>query len=158
MGLKAATAIGFDFNCGRLDVTDHPFCTGLGPKDCRITTRYDERHFPGAFFGTMLDMELRGLGVDTVVIAGCTTSGCIRASAVDSMQNRFHTIVVREAVGDRASTPHEVNLFDIDSKYGDVVSLEEVEGYLRGLSERGGLGATAGEDFQRWWHGGSAAE
>jgi len=52
-GRKAARAIGFDFNRGRLDVTHHPFCTGLGPSDCRITTRYDEHHFPGAFFGTL---------------------------------------------------------------------------------------------------------
>jgi carboxypeptidase Taq len=49
----AAAQVGFEFERGRLDVTAHPFCTGLGPHDCRITTRYDERHFPGAFFGTL---------------------------------------------------------------------------------------------------------
>ena len=124
--------------------------------DDRIRPRPAERvvlkKYASAFFDTTLDMELRGLGTDTVVMAGCTTSGCIRASAVDSMQHGFHTVVVRDAVGDRAETPHEVNLFDIDAKYGDVVSSGEVLGYLRGLGESGGLGATAGDEFQRWWN------
>ena len=124
--------------------------------DERIRPRPSEpvvlKKYASAFFDTRLDMELRGLGVDTVVIVGCTTSGCIRASAIDSMQNGFRTVVVRNAVGDRAQTPHEVNLFDIDAKYGDVVSSGEVLGYLRGLGERGGLGATADDEFQRWWN------
>ena len=124
--------------------------------DDRIRPRPAERvvlkKYASAFFDTTLDMELRGLGADTVVMAGCTTSGCIRASAVDSMQHGFHTVVVRDAVGDRAETPHEVNLFDIDAKYGDVVSSGEVLGYLRGLGRSGGLGATAGDEFQRWWN------
>ena len=124
--------------------------------DNRIRPRPAERvvlkKYASAFFDTTLDMELRGLGTDTVVMAGCTTSGCIRASAVDSMQHGFHTVVVRDAVGDRAETPHEVNLFDIDAKYGDVVSSGEVLGYLRGLGRSGGLGATAGDEFQRWWN------
>ena len=124
--------------------------------DDRIRPRPSEqvvvKKYASAFFDTRLDVELRGLGVDTVVMAGCTTSGCIRASAVDSMQHGFHTVVVRDAVGDRAKTPHEVNLFDIDAKYGDVVSSGEVLGYLRGLGHSGGLGATAGDEFQRWWN------
>ena len=109
------------------------------------------KKYASAFFDTRLDMELNGLGVDTVVIVGCTTSGCIRASAIDAMQHGFHTVVVRDAVGDRARTPHEVNLFDIDAKYGDVVSSGEVLEYLRGLGRSGGLGATADDEFQRWW-------
>ena len=129
--------------------------------DDRIRPRPSEpvvsKKYASAFFDTRLDMELRGLGVDTVVMAGCTTSGCIRASAVDSMQYGFHTVVVRDAVGDRAQTPHEVNLFDIDAKYGDVVSSGEALGYLRGLGERGGLGATADDEFRRWWNGASAS-
>ena len=128
--------------------------------DERIRPRPSERvvlkKYASAFFDTRLDMELQGLGVDTVVIAGCTTSGCIRASAIDSMQNGFHTVVVRDAVGDRAETPHEVNLFDIDAKYGDVVSSRDVLEYLRRLGERGGLGATADEAFRRWWNTTSA--
>ena len=109
------------------------------------------KKYASAFFDTRLDMELNGLGVDTVVIVGCTTSGCIRASAIDAMQHGFHTVVVGDAVGDRAQTPHEVNLFDIDAKYGDVVSSGEVLEYLRGLGRSGGLGATADDEFQRWW-------
>ena len=124
--------------------------------DDRIRPRPSERvvlkKYASAFFDTRLDMELQGLGVDTVIIVGCTTSGCIRASAIDSMQNGFRTVVVRDAVGDRAQTPHEVNLFDINAKYGDVVSSRDVLEYLRGLGERGGPGATADDEFQRWWH------
>ena len=124
--------------------------------DERIRPRPSERvvlkKYASAFFDTRLEMELQGLGVDTVVIAGCTTSGCIRASAIDSMQNGFRTVVVRDAVGDRAETPHEVNLFDIDAKYGDVVSSRDVLEYLRGLGRSGGLGATADDEFQRWWN------
>ena len=124
--------------------------------DERIRPRPSERvvlkKYASAFFDTRLDMELQGLGVDTVIIVGCTTSGCIRASAIDSMQNGFRTVVVRDAVGDRAQTPHEVNLFDIDAKYGDVVSSRDVLEYLRGLGGRGGPGATADDEFQRWWN------
>ena len=124
--------------------------------DDRIRPRPSEqivtKKYASSFFDTRLDMELQGLGVDTVVIVGCTTSGCVRASAIDSMQYGFHTVVVRDAVGDRAQTPHEVNLFDIDAKYGDVVSSGEVLDYLRGLGRRGGLGATADDEFQRWWN------
>ena len=82
------------------------------------------KKFASAFFGTPVAENLKAQGVDTVVLAGCTTRGCIRASAIDSMQYEFRTIVVEEAVGDRAAGPHEANLFDIDSKYADVVSLE----------------------------------
>ena len=128
--------------------------------DDRIRPRTSERvvlkKYASSFFDTRLDMELKGLGVNTVVIVGVTTSGCIRASAVDSMQNGFRTVVVRDAVGDRAETPHEVNLFDMDAKYGDVVSSGDVLAYLRGLGERGGLGPTADDEFQRWWN--SAAQ
>jgi len=65
-------------------------------------------------------------GVDTAIVTGCTTSGCVRATVVDAMSNGFRPIVPRECSGDRAQGPHEANLFDIDQKYGDVMSLEEV--------------------------------
>ena len=127
--------------------------------DDRIRPRPSERvvakKYASSFFATRLDMELESLGVDTVVMVGCTTSGCIRASAIDSMQSGFRTVVVRDAVGDRAETPHEVNLFDIDAKYGDVVSSNEVLEYLRGLGRSGGLGTTADDEFQRWWNSAS---
>jgi maleamate amidohydrolase len=110
-----------------------------------------EKKYASAFFGTDLDAELRKLGVDTVVMAGCTTSGCIRASAIDSLQYGYHTIVVHEAVGDRAVGPHEANLFDIDAKYADVVGLAEVLDYLRQFADKAGFAAKAEEDFERFW-------
>ncbi|NBB09732.1 N-carbamoylsarcosine amidohydrolase [Pseudomonas sp. SLFW] len=80
------------------------------------------KQYASSFFGTSLASMLHAQGIDTVVLAGCSTSGCIRATAVDAVQHGFRTIVVRECVGDRHPDPHEANLFDIDSKYGDVVS------------------------------------
>lgn len=88
------------------------------------------KHYASAFFGTALSSALTAQKVDTLLIAGCTTSGCVRASAVDACQHGFRTIVVKDCVGDRSRAAHESNLFDIDAKYGDVVSLEEAENYL----------------------------
>ncbi|MFD2238025.1 N-carbamoylsarcosine amidohydrolase [Aureimonas populi] len=106
------------------------FCEGVepAPGEPVITKQY-----ASAFFGTSLAPMLHAQGVDTVVLAGCSTSGCIRASAVDGVQNGFRTIVVRECVGDRHEGPHEANLFDIDSKYGDVVPLAEAVAHLARL-------------------------
>ena len=72
-------------------------------------------------------------GIDTLLMIGCSTSGCIRASAVDAVQHGFRAMVVRECVGDRHPGPHEANLFDIDSKYGDVVHKREALDYLNRL-------------------------
>lgn len=83
-----------------------------------------------AFHETEFDSMLAGLGADTVVVTGCTTSGCIRASAVDACSHGYYTIVPEGAVGDRAPEPHEANLFDINAKYGDVRPVEEVVNYL----------------------------
>lgn len=91
------------------------------------------KHYASAFFGTALASLLTSQGVDTLILTGCSTSGCIRATAVDGMQHGFRVIVPRECVGDRHPGPHEANLFDIDSKYGDVVGVGEVVEYLRGL-------------------------
>jgi maleamate amidohydrolase len=110
-----------------------------------------EKKYASAFFGTNLDVDLRLLGVDTVIMAGCTTSGCIRASAIDSLQYGYHTIVVREAVGDRAAGPHEANLFDIDAKYADVVDLAGALDYLRSFAESVDFAGRAQDDFDRWW-------
>lgn len=76
-----------------------------------------------AFFGTPLAGVLAANGCDMLVIAGCTTSGCIRASAVDAIQHGFPPFVVRECVTDRSAAQHESNLIDIESKYGEVPSL-----------------------------------
>ncbi len=102
------------------------------------------KKYASAFFGTNLDIFLKSHGVDTLVITGCTTSGCVRASAVDSLQYGYYTIVVREAVGDRAQGPHEANLFDIDAKYGDVVSIDEVLAHLRAMPASPSFGAGLG--------------
>lgn len=79
-----------------------------------------------AFFGTGLAPWLVRNGCDTVVVAGCTTSGCVRASVVDAVSYNFHTIVAVDCVGDRASAPHEANLFDMRQKYADVLSRDEI--------------------------------
>lgn len=91
-----------------------------------------------AFHGTTLAALLRAAGCDTVVLTGATTSGCVRASAVDAVQDGFSVLVPREAVGDRARGPHEANLFDIQAKYGDVIDLEDALGYLSGTPDEGG--------------------
>jgi len=84
------------------------------------------KNYASAFFGTTLAATLTAQGVDTVVIVGCSTSGCVRASAVDAMQHGFRVVVPRECVGDRHPAPHEANLFDINAKYGDVLPLAAV--------------------------------
>lgn len=86
-----------------------------------------------AFFGTSLAAMLAAERVDTAIVCGATTSGCVRASVVDSMQYGFQTMVVRDCVGDRAQGPHEANLFDMQAKYADVVDLDEALDYVSGL-------------------------
>ncbi len=93
-----------------------------------------KKKYASAFFGTDLASLLFTQGVDTVIVSGCTTSGCVRATVVDALQYGLHAIVPREAVGDRAADSHRASLFDIDMKYGDVVDLDEALSYLRGLS------------------------
>lgn len=83
-----------------------------------------------AFHETELESMLSTWGVDTVIVAGCTTSGCVRASVVDACSHGYRTIVPEESVGDRAVDPHEANLFDMHSKYGDVRPVQEVVDYL----------------------------
>jgi maleamate amidohydrolase len=91
------------------------------------------KRFASAFFGTNLASLFTAEGVDTVIVTGSTTSGCVRASALDALQNGFTVVVPREAVADRAQAPHEANLFDLQAKYADVISLEETLHYLRRL-------------------------
>ncbi|GAC1474010.1 MAG: N-carbamoylsarcosine amidohydrolase [Ktedonobacteraceae bacterium] len=91
------------------------------------------KQFASAFFGTALSSLLTAQGCDTLIVTGCTTSGCVRASVVDALQYGFRPIVPIEAVGDRASEPHEANLFDMQAKYADVLTLREVLDYLQGM-------------------------
>lgn len=87
--------------------------------------------FASAFFGTPLAPMLAAAHCDTIIVTGASTSGCVRATAVDGMQHGYRVIVPREAVADRADGPHEASLFDIDAKYGDVISTEETLELLR---------------------------
>lgn len=107
------------------------FVDGLEP---RAGESVVTKHYPSAFAGTSLAAALRAQGVDTLVIGGWSTSGCIRATALDALQGGFVPLVVREAVGDRHQEPHESNLRDIAAKVGEVVGLEQALAYLAGLS------------------------
>ncbi|WP_410653270.1 isochorismatase family protein [Amycolatopsis sp. cmx-4-54] len=89
-----------------------------------------------AFHGTSLAALLTSLGTDTVVVCGATTSGCVRATAVDAVQSGFTTLVVREACGDRARGPHDAALFDLQAKYADVVGLDDALAYLADQDRR----------------------
>ena len=94
------------------------------------------KKYASCFFGTDLTARLVSRGVDTLILTGCTTSGCVRATAVDAVQNGFRPIVVREAVGDRARPAHEQSLFDLQAKYADVVSVDETIAYLSRIKAR----------------------
>ena len=95
------------------------FTNQIGPKDNELVI---EKTHASAFFGTDLLMQLNDLQIDTVIITGVTTSGCVRATAVDSLQNNFFTVIVEDCVGDRNPESHAVNLSDISTKYADVIS------------------------------------
>lgn len=92
------------------------------------------KHYPSGFFSTDLAGWLAKRGVDTAIVTGCTTSGCVRATVVDAMGHGFRPIVPRECSGDRAEGPHEANLFDMQQKYADVMSLDEVKQELAKLT------------------------
>lgn len=87
--------------------------------------------FASGFFGTGLSSLLTAAGVDTLIVTGASTSGCVRATAVDALQFGFRPVVPREAVGDRNEQAHEANLYDVDAKYGDVVPVRDVLEHLR---------------------------
>lgn len=84
------------------------------------------KQYASGFFGTSLATVLTVAGVDTVVVVGVSTSGCVRATTLDALQHGFRPVVVREAVGDRAPGPHEANLYDLQAKYADVLSEADV--------------------------------
>jgi len=116
--------------------------------DPRLQPRQGEelitKVFPSAFFGTTLASYLISGRRDSLIITGASTSGCVRATAIDAVSHGFGVVVPREAVGDRSSAAHEQNLIDIDLKYGDVVSEREVLDLFGGEADvpvGGGLGA-----------------
>jgi maleamate amidohydrolase len=100
---------------------------GLVPHEDELVI---SKQYASAFFGTSLASTLTTWGIDTLIHTGVSTSGCIRATCVDSCSYGFIPIIVRDAVGDRHPAPHEANLFDMDAKYGDVVNEAEVVAYL----------------------------
>jgi maleamate amidohydrolase len=102
----------------------------IAPGDIRIVKQY-----ASAFFGTSLASTLTALGVDSLIITGVSTSGCVRATALDACQHGFIPLVVREAVGDRNKQVHEANLFDLNAKYADVVSEDETLAHLSSLGK-----------------------
>jgi maleamate amidohydrolase len=103
----------------------------FGPHDSLLVKKY-----ASCFFGTDLVSRLLARNIDTLIIAGCTTSGCVRATAVDACQTGFRPMIVREAVGDRSEAAHVQSLFDLDAKYGDVVTLNDTLNYLKGPLEQ----------------------
>lgn len=99
----------------------------LAPRDGELVIRKTQA---SAFFGTHLAAHLVAKGVDTIVLSGCTTSGCIRASAIDAMSMNYRVTVARDCVGDRALGPHEANLFDMGQKYADLLTGAEIALHL----------------------------
>ena len=124
---------------------------GGGIRSARTTGMYDivdevapiegeaflRKSSPSPFYGTPIVGHLNALGVDTLIVAGESTSGCIRASVVDACTHRYHTIVAEECVFDRSLLSHKVNLFDLHHKYADVMALDEVIAHLDGLQGAG---------------------
>jgi maleamate amidohydrolase len=97
----------------------------VGPIDTVI-----EKHFASGFFRTHLADKLIALGIDTVIVAGLTTAGCVRASVVDACSHGFRVIIAREAVADRDDASHEMSLADMESRYADVMSYADVSARL----------------------------
>ena len=106
------------------------FGPGLQAEDDELVI---SKQYPSAFFGTSLASTLTAAGIDSVILTGLTTSGCVRATCIDSMSHGFRTAVVAEACGDRHPAPHEANLFDMNAKYADVVSEAETIAFLARL-------------------------
>lgn len=105
--------------------------TGIHPKDPVIVKKG-----ASAFFGTPLAGMLAGAGVDTLVVTGTTTSGCIRATVVDAVQSGFNVLVPRDCCADRAQAPHEANLYDMQQKYADVTDSEDILSWFATLPAR----------------------
>jgi maleamate amidohydrolase len=97
-----------------------------------------EKRFPSGFYGTSLHSYLTACQVDSVIVTGDSTSGCVRATVVDAVSSGFRVVVPRQCVADRVPLTHLVNLFDMDSKYADVMDVEDVLGQLQHTPSRGG--------------------
>lgn len=95
----------------------------LAPRAGEVVIRKTQA---SAFFGTHLGAVLTARGVDTLVVTGCTTSGCVRASVIDAMSMNYRTVLATDCVGDRALGPHEANVFDMGQKYSDLMTAPEI--------------------------------
>jgi maleamate amidohydrolase len=102
----------------------------IAPRDEPVLNKL----FASAFFGTALSSFLTANGCDSLIVTGASTSGCVRATVVDAMQHGYRPIVPREAVGDRNPDAHAANLYDIETKYGDVVSVDDLIAQLEELA------------------------
>ena len=102
-------------------------CEGFNKRQTELMIT---KQYPSAFFGTSLAASLAFLKVDTLVIGGLTTSGCVRATCIDSISSGFITVIASEACGDRAREPHEANLFDMSAKYADLLDNSGIESYF----------------------------
>ncbi|MBB4953696.1 nicotinamidase-related amidase [Agrobacterium vitis] len=102
--------------------------TGIQPNDPVISKKG-----ASAFHGTALAALLAGAGVDTLIVAGATTSGCVRATVVDAVQSGFNVLVASDCCGDRAKAPHEANLYDMHQKYADVTDSADIAQWLASI-------------------------
>jgi len=107
----------------------------IAPQPGDIVIKKDK---PSAFFGTPLVSYLVERGIDSLIVTGCTTSGCVRASVIDGFSYNYRIAVVEQAVFDRGEVTHKVNLFDMNSKYADVFDVDAALAYLRGLGGKTG--------------------
>lgn len=114
--------------------------TGIQPGDPIVTKKG-----ASAFFGTSLAAALTGAAVDTIVVTGATTSGCVRATVVDAVQSGFTTLVPRDCCADRAERPHKASLYDMHQKYADVTDSVEILNWLKSVVTRRASPSTATE-------------
>jgi maleamate amidohydrolase len=120
-----------------------PDLSALGPRERSVASLLPRpgdvvirKHKPSAFFGTLLLSHLVSLGVDTLIVAGCATSNCVRATVNDASSYDYHVMIVEECTFDRRPTLHKLHMFEMDNRMGEVVSLATVNAYLQGLAER----------------------
>ena len=104
----------------------------IAPQKGEVVVRKQK---PSAFFGTPLTSMLNEVHADSLLVAGTTTSGCVRASVIDAFSYNYSVSVVEECTFDRGQSSHKINLFDMNMKYADVVSLEETVDYIKGLPD-----------------------
>lgn len=107
------------------------FTSELAPRDGDMIVT---KHYPSAFFGTDLAAQLHALGIDTLLVTGLSTSGCVRATTLDALCHGFVPLVVEDACGDRDRRVHDANIFDLKSKYAEIVSSNAAVVYLASLA------------------------